>query len=123
MQSHVHHVQTRSRLRVLQDSKILENFAIYCYVSFLRYYNSIRTSQVSVDGFKSMSVVCLRKVQKKCFCLQLLTPPLIKAPLKNVEICGGLGEGAEDDIEKVRRTSGKILTTHLLKPETEQQES
>ena len=29
----------------------------------------------------------------------------------------------EDDVEKVERTSGKILTTHLLKPETEQQES
>ena len=28
-----------------------------------------------------------------------------------------------DDAENVRRTSGKILTTHLLKPETEQQES
>ena len=69
-----------------------------------------------------LEVVSFHK-QKKCFCLQLLTPPLIKAPLKNVEICGGLGEGAEDDIEKVRRTSGKILTTHLLKPETEQQES
>ena len=29
----------------------------------------------------------------------------------------------EDDVEKGGRTSGKILTTHLLKPETEQQES
>ena len=29
----------------------------------------------------------------------------------------------EDDVEKVRHTSGKILTTHLLKLETEQQES
>ena len=29
----------------------------------------------------------------------------------------------EEDVEKVGRTSGKILTTHLLKPETEQQES
>ena len=28
-----------------------------------------------------------------------------------------------DDVENVGRTSGKILTTHLLKPETEQQES
>ena len=35
---------------------------------------------------------------------------------------GGGGEG-EDDVEKVGRTSGKILTTLLLKPETEQQES
>ena len=33
------------------------------------------------------------------------------------------GRGGEDDVEKVGRTSGKILTTHLLKPETEQQES
>ena len=35
----------------------------------------------------------------------------------------GVGGGGEDDVEKVGRTSGKILTTHLLKPETEQQES
>ena len=35
---------------------------------------------------------------------------------------GGWG-GGEEDVEKVGRTSGKILTTHLLKPETEQQES
>ena len=34
----------------------------------------------------------------------------------------GVGRG-EEDVEKVGRTSGKILTTHLLKPETEQQES
>ena len=33
------------------------------------------------------------------------------------------GRGEEDDVEKVRRTCGKILTTDLLKPETEQQES
>ena len=36
---------------------------------------------------------------------------------------GGGGGGGEDDVEKVGHTSGKILTTHLLKPETEQQES
>ena len=36
---------------------------------------------------------------------------------------GGGGGGGEADVEKVGRTSGKILTTHLLKPETEQQES
>ena len=35
---------------------------------------------------------------------------------------GGGGRG-EEDVEKVGRTFGKILTTHLLKPETEQQES
>ena len=35
---------------------------------------------------------------------------------------GGGGRG-EDDVEKVGRPSGKILTTHLLKTETEQQES
>ena len=34
---------------------------------------------------------------------------------------GGGGEVGEADVEKVGRTS--ILTTHLLKPETEQQES
>ena len=32
----------------------------------------------------------------------------------------GGGGGGEDDVEKVGRTSGKILTKHLLKPETEQ---
>ena len=36
---------------------------------------------------------------------------------------GGAGGGGEEDLEKVGRSSGKILTTHLLKPETEQQES
>ena len=36
---------------------------------------------------------------------------------------GGGEEGGEEDVEKVGRTYGKILTTHLLKPETEQQES
>ena len=29
----------------------------------------------------------------------------------------GGGMGGEDDVEKVGRTSGKILTTPLLKPE------
>ena len=56
--------------------------------------------------------------QQKCFGLQPLTPPLIKAPLKNVEIWGGGGGmRREDDVEKVGRTSGKILATPLLKPE------
>ena len=36
---------------------------------------------------------------------------------------GGGGEVGEADVEKVGRISGIILTTHLLKPETEQQES
>ena len=36
---------------------------------------------------------------------------------------GGAWEGVEDDVEKVGCTSGKIMSTHLLKPETEQQES
>ena len=36
---------------------------------------------------------------------------------------GGGGRGGQDEVEKVGCTSGKILTTHLLKPETEQQES
>ena len=31
--------------------------------------------------------------------------------------------GGGDDVEKVGSAFGKILTTHLLKPETEQQES
>ena len=35
----------------------------------------------------------------------------------------GVGGRGEDDVEKVVRPSGKILTTHLLKPEIEQQES
>ena len=35
----------------------------------------------------------------------------------------GVGGEGGDDVEKVGLTSGKILTTHLLKPETEQQES
>ena len=43
--------------------------------------------------------------------------------LKKMLRFGVGGEGGEDDLEKVGRTSGKILNTHLLKPETEQQES
>ena len=35
----------------------------------------------------------------------------------------GVGGGGGDDVEKVGCTSGKILTTHLLNPETEQQAS
>ena len=51
-----------------------------------------------------------------------VNPTFNKGTLKNVEIWGG-GEGGKTMWEKVGRTSGKILTTHLLKPETEQQES
>ena len=54
--------------------------------------------------------------------LTTVNPTFNKGTLKNVEIWGG-EEGEEDDVEKVGRTSGKILTTRLLKPETEQQES
>ena len=54
--------------------------------------------------------------------LTTVKPTLNKGTLKNVEIWGG-GEVGETDVEKVGRTSGKILTMHLLKPETEQQES
>ena len=52
--------------------------------------------------------------------LTTFNPTFNKGTLKKFEIwCGG----GEEDVEKVGRTSGKILTTHLLKPETEQQES
>ena len=52
--------------------------------------------------------------QQKCFGLQTLTPPLIKAPEKNVEIWSGRwGGGGGDDVEKGGRTSGKILATPL----------
>ena len=55
--------------------------------------------------------------QQKCFGLQPLTPPLIKAPLKNAESWGGAGGiGGEDNVGKVGRISGKILATSL-KPE------
>ena len=50
--------------------------------------------------------------QQKCFGLQPLTPSLIKAPRaapeKKKEIWGG---GGGDDVEKVGRTSEKILAT------------
>ena len=36
---------------------------------------------------------------------------------------GGAGGRGEDVVKKVGRTSGKILATHLLRRETEQQES
>ena len=55
---------------------------------------------------------------QKFFGLQSLTPPIIKAPSKNVEIwVGRWGGGGVDDVEKVWRTSGKTLATPLLKPE------
>ena len=54
--------------------------------------------------------------------LTTVNPTFNKGTLKNVEIWGG-GGGGEEDVEKLGRTSGKILTAHLLKPETEQQES
>ena len=54
--------------------------------------------------------------------LTTVNPTFNKGTLKNVEIWGGgVGRG-EKHVEKVGRTSGRILTTHLLKPETEQQE-
>ena len=59
--------------------------------------------------------------------LTTVNPTFNKGTLKNVEIWGGGGGGGggggEDDVEKVGRTSGKILTMHLLKPETQQQAS
>ena len=55
-----------------------------------------------------------RNVQKKVCCTCKVAFLLIRP---NVEAGGG------DDVEKVGRTSEKILTTHLLKPETEQKES
>ena len=68
--------------------------------------------------------------QQKCFCLQTVKPTFNKGTLKKMlrfgvaaRGGGGGGEVEEADVEKVGRTSGKILTTHLLKPETEQQES
>ena len=69
--------------------------------------------------------------QQKCFCLQTVKPTFNKGTLKKMlrfGVAGGGGGGgevgeADADVEKVGRTSGKILTTHLLKPETEQQES
>ena len=59
--------------------------------------------------------------------LTTFNPTFNKGTLINVEIWGGRGGGGggggKDDVEKVGRTSGKILTTHQLNPETEQQES
>ena len=54
--------------------------------------------------------------------LTTVNPTFNIGTLKNVEIWGG-GRGGGDDVEKVGCTSGKILTTHLLNPETEQQAS
>ena len=51
--------------------------------------------------------------------LTTVNPTYNKGTLKK---CGVVGRG-EDNVGKVGRTSGKILATHLLKPETEQQES
>ena len=60
--------------------------------------------------------------------LTTVNPAFNKGTLKKmlrfgVGGAGGGEGGGEEDVEKVGRTSGKILTTHLLKPETEQQES
>ena len=58
--------------------------------------------------------------------LTTVKPTFNKGTLKKMlrfGVAGGEGEVGEADVEKVGRTSGKILTTHLLKPETEQQES
>ena len=48
--------------------------------------------------------------------LTTVNPTFNKGTLINVEIWGGRGGGVwgEDDVEKVGRTSGKILTKHLL---------
>ena len=55
--------------------------------------------------------------------LTTVKPTFNKGTLKKMLRFGVGGEVEEDDVEKVGRPSGKILTTHLLKPETEQQES
>ena len=53
--------------------------------------------------------------------LTTVKPAFNKGTLKKMLRFGvGVGGG---DVEKVGHTSGKILTTHLLKPGTEQQES
>ena len=54
--------------------------------------------------------------------LTTVNPTFNKGTLKKMLRFGVVGRG-EDDVEKVRCTSGKILTTHLLNPETEQLES
>ena len=56
------------------------------------------------------------------FWLTTVNPTFNKGTSKKCRDLGWWGEG-EDDVEKVGRTSGKILAMHLLKPETEQQES
>ena len=59
--------------------------------------------------------------------LTTVNPTFNKGTLKKCSDLGWEGGGGgwrgQDDVEKVGRTSGKILTTYLLKPETEQQES
>ena len=55
--------------------------------------------------------------------LTTVNPTFNKGIFKKMLRFGVGGGGGEEDVEKVGRTSGKILTTHLLKPETEQQES
>ena len=57
--------------------------------------------------------------------LTTVKPTFKKGTLnKMLRFAVGAGvEVGEADVEKVGRTSGKILTTHLLKPEPEQQES
>ena len=56
--------------------------------------------------------------------LTIVNPTFNKGTLKKMLRFGvGGGGRGEEDVEKVGRTSGKILTSHLLKSETEQQES
>ena len=58
--------------------------------------------------------------------LTTVNPTFNKGTLKKMlrfGVGGGGRGGGEEDVENVGRTSGKILTTHLLKPETEQQET
>ena len=59
------------------------------------------------------STTCLRSRQSRA---QLRQCVVLLSVKNNVT-------GGKDDVEKVGRTSGKIQATHLLKPETEQQES
>ena len=55
--------------------------------------------------------------------LTTVNPTYNKGTLKKCSDLGWWGRG-EDNVGKVGCTSGKnILATHLLKPETEQQES
>ena len=55
--------------------------------------------------------------QQKCFGLPPLAPPLKKMLIFFWGDRKGRGGGGADDVEKVGRTSGKILATNLLKPE------